>query len=290
MRKKKNVHIETEAPVWNIETNDEVTRSIIHIPEIEISTSTHVGNRSYQQDQVFASNGARLRDGKTLRFFATVCDGMGGMTDGGKASETAVSILKNGFEEIRDKDGADIPTFFESVMTEADNVISRMPKANGRGSGTTMVGVVVENDKFWWASAGDSRIYLLHAGTMTQLTRDHNYDMILKQRIAQGEMTQEEYLVQGQKEALVSFLGIGNLRIKDISDKPIQLYEEDIIMLCSDGICKTLSDDEIAKILLDKEVKDKAKALVDQAVRINTSTQDNTSVAIIKYKKTPITV
>ena len=285
MKKKKTEHISTEIPA----PEHTVTGQIIHIPEIEISTFTHVGNRSYQQDQVYATSGAKLRAGKTLRFFATVCDGMGGMTDGGKASETAVSILKNKFDEIKDKNMADIPEFFETAMMEADEVISGMPKENGRGSGTTMVGVVVENDSFWWASAGDSRIYLLHGGKLVQLTRDHNYDMVLKQRIAQGEMTQEEYGEQRQKEALVSFLGIGDLKIKDISDKSIQLYEDDIIMLCSDGICKTLSYDEIAGILLDQGINDKAKALVEKAVNTNTSTQDNTSVATIKYTKKPIT-
>lgn len=281
-RNKKPVNIEEPA------REVEVTRKVIHIPEILTYSATHVGNRSYQQDQVFVSKGAKLRAGQPLRFFATVCDGMGGMTDGGKASELAVSMLRSRFEAMKDDRVADIPEFFNSVMTEADDAISCMPKENGRGSGTTMVGVVVEDDRFWWASAGDSRIYLLHEGKMTQLTRDHNYDMVLKQRIEQGEMSLEEYAVQRQKEALVSFLGIGNLRIKDISDMPTTLHEGDLIMLCSDGICKTLSDEEIVQILRDEEVADKAETLVQKAVGKNTSTQDNTSVAIIQYKENPI--
>ena len=284
MRKKKEIIKITDAPALE----EEVTEQIIYIPEIETSSAIHVGNRSYQQDRVYVSKGAKLRANETLRFFATVCDGMGGMTDGGKASEIAVSLLKKRFEEIKTLRSVDIPAFFDSVMKEADEAISQVPKENGRGSGTTMVSVIVEDNRFWWASAGDSRIYYLHSGQMKQLTRDHNYDMVLKQRIENGEMSHDEYEMQKQKEALVSFLGIGNLRIKDISDMPVLLQEGDIIMLCSDGICKTLDDDEIARTLLDQSVKDKAKTLVEKAVTKNTSTQDNTSVAIINYKSTPI--
>ncbi len=263
------------------------TKEVASAREIEISSATHIGSREYQQDQVYVSESSERSPGEMRRILATVCDGMGGMTDGGKASETAVMLQKERFEVIKDNPEADIPSFLDSVTQEANDIISRMPKENGRGSGTTMVSVVVENDRFWWAASGDSRIYLLHDGKLQMLTRDHNYDMILKHKLKKCEITPEEYLAQRRKEALVSFLGIGDMRIKDISKEPIQLYKNDMIMLCSDGISKTISDDEIAYILQEGR-GDKAKVLVEAAINKNRIKQDNTSAVVIEYKNKPV--
>ena len=93
-----------------------------------------------------------------------------------------------------------------------------------------------------------------------------------------------------QKEALISFLGIGNVSLMDISTEPIQMQYGDIVMLCSDGITKTLPDHQIKSIILDDKnpIEQKAVQLVEAAIHGNTHSQDNTSVAILQYRESTI--
>ena len=107
-----------------------------------------------------------------------------------------------------------------------------------------------------------------------------------------GQMTLQEAQAKKQKEALISFLGIGNVTLMDINEQPFEMQFGDIVLLCSDGITKTLPDDQIRDIIKNDAVsmKEKAKILVEAAVRGNTHSQDNTSVAILQYVETEIGV
>ena len=101
-------------------------------------------------------------------------------------------------------------------------------------------------------------------------------------------MTEEEAKGKRQKEALISFLGIGNVQLMDINTTPFEMQYGDVIMLCSDGITKTLPDEQIKKIITASEVQPekKAEALVEAAIHTNSHSQDNTSVAMILYRET----
>ena len=148
-----------------------------------------------------------------------------------------------------------------------------------------MVAVITEENYLYWASVGDSRIYILRGKDMIQVTRDHNYKLRLDEMVKTGQMTQEQAQAQKQKEALISFLGMGNVSLMDVTDKPFEMHFGDIVLLCSDGVTKTLSDERICAILCNEvvSIEEKAKILVEAAVRENTYSQDNTSVAIVQY-------
>ena len=97
-------------------------------------------------------------------------------------------------------------------------------------------------------------------------------------------------MAKRQKEALISFLGIGNVNLMDVNTQPFEMQYGDVVMLCSDGITKTLSDEQIHGIIVSDIVsmEDKAKTLVNAAITGNTHSQDNTSVAILQYKESII--
>ena len=153
-----------------------------------------------------------------------------------------------------------------------------------------MVAVIAEDNRLYWASVGDSRIYIIRNHQLKQVTRDHNYMLRLMEMVQQGKMTLQEAESKKQKEALISFLGIGNVSLMDVSQQPFVMEYGDIILLCSDGVTKTLPDHQIRDILCNDAVsiQGKAEILVKAAIRGNTHTQDNTSVAILHYTETSI--
>lgn len=264
------------------------SRQPVHrsVPQLYTLSYTETGNRQYQQDAVYVSKSKILAANKKTRVLGIVCDGMGGMADGGKASQTAIQMMVQGFAQIEKASSIDIPGFFHQGIQAVDKTIYNFPKENGKGSGTTMVAVIAEDNKLYWASVGDSRIYIIRGGSMKQVTRDHNYWLRLQEMVAAGQMSQEEAMGKRQKEALISFLGIGNVSLMDINTQPFEMQTGDTVLLCSDGITKTLPDEQIKKIITADIVslEEKAKTLVRAAVTNNTHSQDNTSVAILQYR------
>ena len=117
------------------------------VPELATLSYTVTGNRQYQQDAVYVSKGKKLAANKKTRVLAVVCDGMGGMADGGKASQTAIQMLVSAFKQIEKSASVDIPTFFRQGILAIDEAIYNFPKENGKGSGTTMVAVIAEDNK-----------------------------------------------------------------------------------------------------------------------------------------------
>lgn len=255
------------------------------VPQLLTYSYSHRGNREYQQDAVFVSGSKILAANKRTRVLAVVCDGMGGMADGGRAAQTGIQMMTDDFRKIEKEQEVNIPYFLEQEVRRIDQVIADFPAENGHGSGSTIVAVIAEDDHLYWVSVGDSRIYVLRGSEMKQMTRDHNYLLRLSEMVANGEMSLDEARLQPQKEALISFLGIGGLELIDISYQPLELLPGDTVLLCSDGITKTLEDDQIQEIIHSStsSMEKKAETLVLAAVRNNTCSQDNTSVAILQY-------
>ena len=125
------------------------------VPALTTLVRTATGNRKYQQDAVYVTDSRILASNKKTRVLAVVCDGMGGMADGGRASQTAIQMMAGGFAQVEKNLELDIPSFFRQGIRAIDRVIYEFPKENGRGSGTTMVACIAEDNKLYWASVGD---------------------------------------------------------------------------------------------------------------------------------------
>lgn len=246
----------------------------------EVGQSSIIGTRAYQQDALFSE---QLEDGTTL---AVVCDGMGGLNGGELASNTAVQKLIFDFNSMGDF--TQMPEFLRKEAIELDMAVADLEDeyGNSLGGGCTIVCVVTKGNQMYFLSVGDSRIYVVRNSKIQALNRDHNFRLQLDMMLRDGQITEAEYKQQeSQAESLISFLGIGNLSLIDYNKEPIIMYEGDLIILCSDGLYKSLSDELILDLVDDSQ--NDMQSLADRmnyvVMQLGNRKQDNTSIILLRY-------
>lgn len=248
----------------------------------QIAAMSVIGDRDDQQD----SFGYSLKHDEGL---IVVCDGMGGHEGGKKASELAVQAFLEKYDEsylITNKTEMLIDT-----AKKTDAMICQLKNEQGNllKAGSTLVSILIDGKKLSWCSVGDSRAYLVREGDMVQLTQDHNYHTVLVQKQNAGLLNEEEFMIENARgEALISFLGIGSLALIDYSEFPLELKKDDKIIIMSDGLYKTASDDEIARIIDNFNNIGEAVQALEMKTKKNSKnsneSRDNTTIVLIKIK------
>ncbi len=233
---------------------------------IEIKEKSIIGSREDQQDNYYSFSDNEVS-------FAVVCDGMGGSAGGGLASQIVVDKLKELVHEKSPKEY--FPDFFLWAVDILDeSVVSLQKQSETCKSGTTIVAAAIENEKLYWLSVGDSRLYILRDEEIVQVTRDHNYELSLEQ------LLDTEVPVNHRLDALISFIGVGGVKIYDINKKGLDLLPGDKILLTTDGLTKVLNDNEIYNILKAEDEKE-LDMLFDTASKRSIGNQDNTTCVLI---------
>lgn len=201
-----------------------------------------VGARKQQQDSFGISE---LKEDiiEDKGVMVILADGMGGLSDGEKASMATVISCLNYFDthEMTEAAAEEMIHMAEHVNCEVKEVLGN----NCGESGSTLSAVLVKDKQLFWISVGDSRICLCRDGDLRQISRDHNYAAILQEKVEAGEITQEEALCDSQRNALTSYIGIDCLEKIDYGAEPYELLDGDRILLMTDGIYNTLTQDEI---------------------------------------------
>lgn len=254
------------------------TETYTPVPKLTMVASSIIGTRKYQQD----SYGCIETPQGCL---AVVCDGMGGLEGGEKASGLSVRTLLEDY--IRLTDG-DIRRFLKVEAIKLDKRVYHITGDNGEplGAGTTLVAVHILDGRMSWVSVGDSKIYVLRGGDLHCIVREHNYRLLLNELMTSGKLTKEQYHAEeGQAEALISYLGLGELSLIDTDEKPLQLLAGDMVLLCSDGLYKSLSEDKMKAIIADNDfdLQRAANELTAAALRQSSRSQDNTTVILLRY-------
>lgn len=250
---------------------------------IDIGVTSNIGARDEQQDSAFSDDDYMYYENG--RMISILCDGMGGLSGGQKASSTSVSILADAFY----KNKGDISNFYRSIVHNIDSKVYSLKDKQGNRlkAGTTLVSVAIEDNKLFWVSVGDSRIYLMRNKKLKQITQDHNYSMILNKKVRSGDITQEMADSDPQRESLVSYIGMGGLKYIDINTVGFNLINDDYIMLCSDGLYKFMNDTEI-NIIMSKQydnMQGLSDALVMKTLEKHNLHQDNISVIVIRFQE-----
>ena len=141
---------------------------------------------------------------------------------------------------------------------------------------------MIHKDALFWVSAGDSRVYLWRSNQLTRLTEDHVLAVELSKRVKDGELTAESALVHPERESLTSYLGLDFLPKVEKSIRPFPLGDGDWALICSDGLYRALSEDEMATSL-QNDPQRSCDVLIERALAKENPSQDNVTVLALKF-------
>ncbi|MBF0993350.1 MAG: Stp1/IreP family PP2C-type Ser/Thr phosphatase [Granulicatella sp.] len=207
-----------------------------------------------------------------------VCDGIGGHNAGEVASSMALMAIGQAWEKTHFGDMEEAYQWLIKKIEEAnDDILSRSTQyADLYGMGTTLVAACVIGNQLMIANVGDSRAYVLRNFQLKQLTEDQS---LVNALLKSGEITPEEAEHHPNKNIVTQSLGVTSA--VEIDFVRMTVKEEDILLLCSDGLSDMLSLEEIRNVLnhysdLEQQVEKVVQAANESGGR------DNITVAIAK--------
>lgn len=235
--------------------------------EPRLAIESIAGLRPYQEDAVLAES---LSDGAVL---VAVADGMGGHAAGEVASAIALETL---FEGVRQG-----MSLSEAFTLANARVFDRAKEPGKQGMGTTMVAALVRDGEVELANVGDSRGYVIGETGIRQLTEDHSF---VAEAVKRGQ-SEAEAMAGPWKDALTRSIGTEAVVEVDTFG-PLPLDENSALVVCSDGLYKTLSDDDLLRIYSQSGgPRGAAQSLV--SIALQKGSDDNISVAIAEYGEVP---
>ncbi len=240
----------------------------------------HVGSRGEQQDAFGFSDPGDVELHRHGGFVAVLADGMGGLAAGRTASVAAVKAFLAAYKQKPATES--IPDALARAAREANGAVLTIAREAGLAGqmGTTLVAAALADDAMHWISVGDSTLYLLRDGRVALITTPHVYATELDQAVAAGRLSRAAALSDPQRESLTSYLGMAELHEADRSLRPLPIATGDVVLLCSDGLTKTLNDHELGA-LTRGDPQQMAEALVAQALAKQREHQDNLTVLTV---------
>lgn len=237
-----------------------------------------IGTRQNQEDAFAFVNAVDVTEMKRKGLLALVADGMGGMEGGKIASETVIAAMKDAFGGL-DRQGNLAESLKESVIFAGKQVFETL---GGRG-GSTLVACLFYEEQLYFASVGDSYLYLLRDGELLRLNRPHNVRQELwLETIHSGSMDPEPACADREADALTQFLGMDAIDDVDYLHRPLALREGDLLLLCSDGVAGVLTEAEISACL-QGNTPDRMCSSLEQAILAqNGKYQDNYTALVIR--------
>lgn len=214
--------------------------------------------------------------------FGCICDGMGGLSCGERASYTAarmylawfVDNIPNIYQDI-DK----IKVSFAEISQEINHKIFSFGKENKIRLGTTVSGILIVGDQYLTFNVGDSRVYRSFEKQFVQMTRDNSF---VQDEIDAGRMTPEEAEKSGQDHLLTRCLG-GYSTLEAVDFTTGQTTRGDKFVFCSDGARHVVSSKEYANLFSHihskEDLVEKLPQVIEEIIRRGES--DNISIGCI---------
>lgn len=216
--------------------------------DIEFAAVTDIGKiREKNEDNVLISSDLGL---------GCVADGMGGHSAGEIASNIAVSVLAETIRKVNNSSLKIPETFLPKLDTTERKILMAANLANAaiystaqsseiyKMMGTTLTGVLFDGDTAIAVHVGDSRIYLYRNSKIVQITTDHSLAM---EHVRRGLLTKAQADKSKIQNVLTRAMGIKKNIEFDLLKFPVK--SGDVMVLCSDGLYKGLTEKQICDVL-----------------------------------------
>lgn len=204
-----------------------------------------------------------------------VADGMGGHEVGDVASRMIVDSLSqqlnsaNGLADFVEQVEQAVLDVNQQIMDYADLMF------DSATMGSTLVALLICGRVGVCLWAGDSRLYRMRNHQLTQLSRDHSH---VQELIEMGAIQPEDAVHHPNANIITRAVGVEEDAFVDINVFNTQIG--DTFLLCSDGLYNTVSDEEIARVLTQRDAQQMAEELVEMSLA--RGAPDNVSVVVVK--------
>ena len=214
-------------------------------------------------------------------FLVAVSDGMGGHSCGEVASLHTVREMSIKYEEMITAASIGEKDFGEQIAKLNREVYALgQSSSDTRGMGATLCGVVANNSDVYGFNVGDSRMYWLADGKLTQLSTDHTEGERL---LSLGLLSKEEVERHPRRKNIYKYIGYSGELVPDVYRIPT-VKSGTAILLCSDGLCDVLTDSEIEQALNSSiDIEAKGNQLISMALGRNIGHGDNITVILIEF-------
>lgn len=219
--------------------------------------------------------------------FLGVCDGMGGLSNGERASAEGIKLLNEWFENdlkklvyrgltnerVEESLRKCLQRIHESIKKDADNF--------GVDCGTTLSAILLYNGRYATVNIGDSRVYRLTPDGLTLLTHDHS---LVQQMVDNGEITPEEAKTHKKRSILLQALGVSEEIFPDFTFGTYDL--DDVFLVCSDGFRHKIEENEIYSLFNPLSITDK-EDLTERtiyAVDVNKTRAEKDNITVVVAK------
>ena len=209
--------------------------------QIKVGARTDVGMvRSGNEDNFFA-------EADVQRGVFVVADGMGGHAAGEVASEMAVQIVARTLLPLQSVKAENAPTLVAQSLKDANRAIYErmLAEVDKQGMGTTASVLVLSDHGYLIGQIGDSRIYLLRDGGLTQITKDHSY---VQEQVDAGLLTPEQARYHPYSNVITRCVGASDEVEADLYFGEIR--PGDVFLVASDGLTGMVDDRRLQQLLL----------------------------------------
>ena len=192
-----------------------------------------------------------------------VADGMGGHAAGEVASEMAVQIVQRELTNVVSIGSEDVVKLVAETLRKANRAIHTrtLSEVDKQGMGTTASVLLLSGTKYLIGQVGDSRVYLLREGTLSQLTKDHSY---VQEQVDAGFLTPEQARYHPYSNVITRCVGASPEVEPDVYRGEVR--NGDLFLVASDGLTGMVDDRRLSQLLGSRAEPDrKVQALISEA-------------------------
>lgn len=244
------------------------------IAHLNVGSRTDVGAVRSRNEDSMLTEPVGSADATAHGWLGIVADGLGGHRRGDLASQLTVQTTRDTF--YGRSHARYTPERLRAAVEHANEVVLRTGEQSEATTdmASTITAAVIQGPKLTIAQVGDSRCYLIRNSRLRQITHDHS---LVDELVRNGELTPEEAQHHPNRNVITRALGTRPTVDVDLFEE--DLHDDDVVVLCSDGLYRVVNESEIARALI-ADPQSAAESLV--ALANQRGAPDNVTVVIVR--------